>query len=76
MIKFVYPFYHLVKVCRDLRRKLLVWLDGQFEFLIFEEAEQLLDDFSKEYLKQQKFYRAEVRQRQIDKALFQFEGKY
>ncbi|XP_045466215.1 dynein axonemal heavy chain 7-like isoform X2 [Harmonia axyridis] len=74
MIAFVYPFYHLLKICKDLKRKLLVWLDGQFEFLVFEEAEQILDDFSREYLKQQKFYRSEVRQRQIDKSSFQFEG--
>ncbi|KAK9884326.1 hypothetical protein WA026_005276 [Henosepilachna vigintioctopunctata] len=74
LIKFIYPFYHLLNVCKSLRRKLLVWLDGQFEFLIYEEAEQMLDEFSRELLKHHKYYKNEIRQRQIQNSPYNFEG--
>ncbi|KAJ8944983.1 hypothetical protein NQ318_010185 [Aromia moschata] len=59
---FVYPFFHLLKVCMNIKRHINVWLDGQFEFLNYEECEEKVEDYMKELLKIQKTYRIKLRQ--------------
>lgn len=58
---FLYPFFHLLKVCMNIQRHINVWLDGQFEFLFIDETEEKVDDYMKELLKIQKTYRIKLR---------------
>lgn len=58
---FVYPFFHLLKVCLNIRRHVNVWLDGPFEFLNFENSDELVENYMKELLKIQKNYRIKLR---------------
>lgn len=58
---FVYPFFHLMKVCMNIRRHINVWLDGQFEFLNIDETEEKVDEYNRELLKIQKTYRIKLR---------------
>lgn len=58
---FLYPFFHLIKVCMNIQRHINVWLDGQFEFLKIEETEEYVEDYMKELLKIQKTYRIKLR---------------
>lgn len=58
---FVYPFFHLLMVCKRIQRHINVWYDGQFEFLNYYETEEKVDDYMKELLKIQKTYRIKLR---------------
>lgn len=58
---FVYPFFHLLKVCMNIQRHINVWYDGQFEFLNFTEADEKVEEYMKELLKIQKTYRIKLR---------------
>ncbi|XP_030765059.1 dynein heavy chain 12, axonemal [Sitophilus oryzae] len=58
----IYPFFHLIKVCMNIQRHIDVWLDGPFEFLDYEDTERRVDDYMKELLKIQKTYRMKLRQ--------------
>ncbi|CAH1159888.1 unnamed protein product [Phaedon cochleariae] len=71
---YVYPFFHLLKVCLNIQRHMNVWLDGQFEFLDFEETEKIVDDYMKELLKIQKTYRIKLRQAQAENTRLRFFG--
>ncbi|XP_072386040.1 dynein axonemal heavy chain 7 isoform X2 [Diabrotica undecimpunctata] len=66
---FVYPFFHLLKVCVNLQRHIDVCLDGQFEFLDFYQTENIIDDYMKELLKIQKHYRLKCRTSTNDDSL-------
>nr|CAI5851901.1 unnamed protein product [Callosobruchus analis] len=41
---FVYPFFHLLKLCMNIKRHINVWLDGQFEFLSYEKTEETVEE--------------------------------
>ncbi|CAG9766671.1 unnamed protein product [Ceutorhynchus assimilis] len=70
----MYPFFHLIKVCMNIKRHINVWLDGPFEFLFFDEAEQKIDEYMKELMKIQKTYRMKLRQAAVDNAPVRFFG--
>ncbi|XP_057662093.1 dynein axonemal heavy chain 7 isoform X2 [Diorhabda carinulata] len=59
--KFVYPFFHLIKMCMDIQRHIDVCLYGPFEFLDFSVTENVIEDYMKELLKIQKAYRLKCR---------------
>ncbi|XP_970084.2 dynein axonemal heavy chain 12 [Tribolium castaneum] len=71
---FLFPFYHLLKLCLNLERKIGVWFDGQFEFLDAEETEAQIEEFQKELLKIQKTYRIKLRQAQAENISLRFDG--
>ncbi|XP_018571400.1 dynein heavy chain 12, axonemal [Anoplophora glabripennis] len=71
---FVYPFFHLLKVCLNIRRHVNVWLDGPFEFLNFEDTDELVENYMKELLKIQKNYRIKLRQAQAENTPLRFFG--
>lgn len=58
---FVYPFFHLIKVCMNIQRHINVWFDGQFEFLNIGQTEEQVEEYIKELLKIQKTYRIKLR---------------
>ncbi|XP_022919154.2 dynein axonemal heavy chain 7 [Onthophagus taurus] len=59
--KYIYPFFRLVKVCQYWRRSYNAWMDGPFEFLDHESAEEIVDGYFKELIKTQKTYRIKLR---------------
>ncbi|KAJ8931053.1 hypothetical protein NQ314_016082, partial [Rhamnusium bicolor] len=71
---FVYPFFHLIKVCMNINRHINVWMDGQFEFLSYEETEEIVDEYMKDLLKMQKTYRIKLRQAQSESTGLRFFG--
>ncbi|CAH1959988.1 unnamed protein product [Acanthoscelides obtectus] len=71
---FVYPFFHLLKICMNIKRHIDVWLDGQFEFLTYEETEEQVEEYMKELLKIQKTYRIKLRQAQAENTSIRFFG--
>lgn len=70
----LFPFYHLLKVCLFLERKIGVWMDGQFEFLNAAETEAIIEDLTKEFLKMQKMFRNKVKQAQAEESDLKFDG--
>ncbi|KAL3286286.1 hypothetical protein HHI36_000795 [Cryptolaemus montrouzieri] len=74
LLAFIHPFYHLVKLCLNLIRKTTVWLDGQFEFLNYEETEMFIEDYNKEFLKTFKLYKTKIRQAHQEKSPLTFMG--
>lgn len=71
---YLYPFYHLVKVCLRWKRCKEAWMDGPFEFLDAYTAEQQVDDFMKELIKTQKTYRNKLRQQAAENVERRFAG--
>ncbi|KAG5885992.1 hypothetical protein JTB14_025387 [Gonioctena quinquepunctata] len=71
---YLYPFFHLLKVGLNIQRHIDVWLDGQFEFLDYEETERIVEDFMKELLKIQKTYRIKLRQAHAEHSALRFFG--
>nr|CAH7749860.1 unnamed protein product [Callosobruchus chinensis] len=69
---FVYPFFHLLKLCMNIKRHINVWLDGQFEFLSYQKTEETADEYMKELLKIQKTYRIKLRQAQVENKAIRF----
>ncbi|KAK9875371.1 hypothetical protein WA026_007766 [Henosepilachna vigintioctopunctata] len=74
LVTFVHTFYHLVKMCLNLMRKITVWLDGQFEFLSFDETEMYIEDINKEFLKSFKLYKNKIRQAHQENSPLKFKG--
>uniref|UniRef100_A0AAR5PYC5 AAA+ ATPase domain-containing protein n=1 Tax=Dendroctonus ponderosae TaxID=77166 RepID=A0AAR5PYC5_DENPD len=70
----IYPFFHLIKVCMNIKRHINVWLDGPFEFLNYEETEQKVEEYMKELLKIQKSYRMKLRQADAENSNVRFFG--
>lgn len=70
----VYPFYHLIHLSRKIQRHIGVCLDGPFEFLVYENTENLIEDYTKEMLKIQKTYRVKLRQALNEESVFHFSG--
>ncbi|XP_060531522.1 dynein axonemal heavy chain 12 [Cylas formicarius] len=70
----IYPFFHLIKVCVYIQRHIDVCLDGPFEFLNYEETERKVEDFMKELLKIQKTYRVKLRQTHNESSQLRFFG--
>ncbi|KAJ8974696.1 hypothetical protein NQ317_015225 [Molorchus minor] len=62
------------RLCMNIRRHINVWLDGQFEFLIYSDNEEQYDDYTKELLKIQKTYRLKLRQAQGEDEILRFFG--
>lgn len=71
---YLYPFYHLVRVCLRWKRCKEAWLDGPFEFLEYSKAEEQVDDFLKELIKTQKGYRNKLRQQAAENVERRFSG--
>lgn len=71
---YIYPFFRLVKVCQNWQRCFNAWMDGPFEFLDFETAEEKVDDFMKELMKTQKGYRNRLRQLAAENDPHRFQG--
>lgn len=71
---YLYPFYHLVKICLRWKRFKEAWLDGPFEFLDSTMAEQQVDDLLKELIKTQKTYRNKLRQQAAENVERRFAG--
>lgn len=67
---YIYPFYHLVKLCLRWKRSKEAWMDGPFEFLDAYDSEQQVDDFLKELIKTQKGYRNKLRQQAAEQVRF------
>ena len=59
---YIYPFFRLIKVCRNWQRSYHAWMDGPFEFLDAELAAQQMEDYLKELMKTQKTYRNKLKQ--------------
>ncbi|KAL1506278.1 hypothetical protein ABEB36_005670 [Hypothenemus hampei] len=70
----IYPFFHLLNICMNIKRHINVWLDGPFEFLNFEETEQKIEEYMKDLLKIQKTYRIKLRQAAIENTKMRFFG--
>ncbi|KAJ3639667.1 hypothetical protein Zmor_003011 [Zophobas morio] len=71
---YVYPFYHLLKLCLDVQRNLSVWLDGQFDLIIYEKVKATVEKYYKELLRTQKVYRNKLRQAQDENLSLRFKG--
>lgn len=71
---YVYPFYHLLKVCLDIQRNLSVWQDGQFDHLDYDTTNNLVEKYYKELIQTQKDYRKKLRQAQDDNLPVRFKG--
>lgn len=71
---YVYPFYHLLKLCLDVQRNLSVWLDGQFDLINYDRVSQTVDKYTKDLLKTQKVYRSKLRQAQDENLSLRFKG--
>ncbi|CAH0562483.1 unnamed protein product [Brassicogethes aeneus] len=71
---YVYPFYHLLKLCLDIQRNLSVWQDGQFDRLNYEITSKYVDKYYNELLDTQKSYRKKLRQAQDDNIPVRFKG--
>ncbi|KAH0814233.1 hypothetical protein GEV33_008564 [Tenebrio molitor] len=71
---YVYPFYHLLKLCLDVQRNLSVWLDGQFDLINYEKVKNTVEKYYKELLRTQKVYRNKLRQAQDANLSLRFKG--
>lgn len=71
---YVYPFYHLLKICVKIQRNLSVWLDGNFEQLVYEKINENVQLYSNELNIIQKSYRKTLRQAQDENVQIRFRG--
>lgn len=71
---YIYQFYHLLKLCLDVKRNLSVWLDGQFDQIRYEKTKTKVESFSKELKSTQKTYRNKLRQAQDENLQLRFKG--
>ncbi|RZC36870.1 DHC N2, MT and/or AAA 6 domain containing protein [Asbolus verrucosus] len=71
---YVYPFYHLLKLCLDVQRNLSVWLDGQFDLINYDKVKETVEKYHKDLLKTQKVYRNKLRQAQDENLSLRFKG--
>ncbi|XP_055378973.1 dynein axonemal heavy chain 12 [Condylostylus longicornis] len=72
---FVFPFSALMKLCVRWKRYYFVWMDGPFEYLEPKFVEETVDDFHKEFMKNQKFYRNKIKQDLIANPILKFKGQ-
>jgi dynein heavy chain, axonemal len=61
MKAFVIPFATLIKLCIKWYRYYEVWMDGCFEYLDPKFVENTTEDFLKDFMKTQKFYRNKIK---------------
>lgn len=71
---YVYPFYHLLRICVKIQRNLSVWLDGNFEQLIYSDIKENVETCSDELNDIQKSYRKSLRQAQDENVTIRFRG--
>ncbi|KAH8395340.1 hypothetical protein KR222_010165 [Zaprionus bogoriensis] len=72
---FVYPFAELMKLCIEWQRYLSVWTDGPFEYLEPKFVETTTDDYLKEFMKNQKYYRIKIKQDMVEDPVCKFKGQ-
>ncbi|XP_055844482.1 dynein axonemal heavy chain 12 [Episyrphus balteatus] len=73
--EFVYPFATLMRLCIRWLRYYFVWMDGPFEYLEPKFVEETTDNFYKEFLKNQKYYRNKIKQDLIGNPVCRFRGQ-
>lgn len=71
---YVYPFYHLLKLCLDVQRSISVWQDGSFDQLNYEDTYNIVEKFHKELSSIYKGYRKKLRQAQDENLPIRFKG--
>ncbi|KAF7264125.1 hypothetical protein GWI33_000606 [Rhynchophorus ferrugineus] len=71
---YVYPFYHLLKLCQYVQKHESVWLDGQFELLDYKSTNERVEKFCQELSDLQKQYRKKLRQAQDENLPIKFRG--
>lgn len=71
---YVYPFYHLLKLCLDIQRNVSVWQDGPFENLSYEGTKASIEDFYQDLTELHKSYRKKLRQAQDENLPIRFKG--
>ncbi|EFA11266.2 Dynein heavy chain, cytoplasmic-like Protein [Tribolium castaneum] len=71
---YVYPFYHLLKLCLDVQRNISVWLDGQFDLINYSKVKEKVEKYLKDLLRTQKVYRSKLRQAQDENLSLRFKG--
>ncbi|XP_030749856.1 dynein heavy chain 12, axonemal-like [Sitophilus oryzae] len=71
---YVYPFYHLLRLCQHVQRHVSVWLDGQFDVLDYEITNERVEHFCRDLGDLQKDYRKKLRQAQDENLPIRFKG--
>ncbi|KAJ8927093.1 hypothetical protein NQ314_020365, partial [Rhamnusium bicolor] len=71
---YIFPFYHLLKLCLEVQKNLSVWQDGQFESLNYEPTRMSVDDYYKELSELHKSYRKTLRKAQDENLPVRFKG--
>lgn len=69
---FVIPFAQLMKLCIRWLRHYYVWMDGPFEYLNPKFVETTVDEYYKEFLKTQKYYRNRIKQDMLGNTVCKF----
>lgn len=71
-IIYIYFFIHHCRLCIEWKRYLSVWNDGPFEYLEPKFVETTTDEYLKEFMRNQKYYRIKIKQDMVDDPICKF----
>ncbi|KAJ6643843.1 Dynein axonemal heavy chain 12, partial [Pseudolycoriella hygida] len=73
---FIFPFDNLIRLCIRWLRYYYIWMDGPFEYLVPQFVESTVEDFLKEFLAIQKYYRNRIKQDMVGNPICKFKVSF